>query len=246
MMFPPVPRWRASLLAALVALATFCPLARGGTLTTFSYNFTTNPLAINPSFSPTASPPLIPNVTAPTVNTGTSNGNVAVGTGIGLGVQSGSEVLAGALVGGFGVIGGNNNAEILTLTIVNNDPNVINASITGATIGFVSDFEGNADFEYRLNGGPWTSLDFPGTGLLGSGTIPLAGGLNPGSNTLEFRSITPVISGFFGLNNNSFTVQGLQLQAQVIPEPASIALFGTLAAAAGVVGWRRRKTAAAV
>jgi hypothetical protein len=214
---------------------------------TFDYNFTGG-ISAAPSMnftSPASTPPTSP---APSILATPSGGPSPFVTqsAVGLGVQSATSFgifgnayqggIQAGVVDGVGFLPANSPSEHLILTITNTNPNLTNFSLTGLALSYFN-IGGANDLQVSVNGGPATALNFPTLGL-GIGTtlpvsIPIA--FTGGTATLDFSALTPIIT-----NSDAFALAGLTLQAEQVPEPASLLVWSAIGGL-GFVGSRLRR-----
>ncbi|MCS6977504.1 MAG: PEP-CTERM sorting domain-containing protein [Gemmatales bacterium] len=242
-------------LLALAALALTAGMASASPFT-LTYDFAGGPGFNPPPFGPTSISPAPPFAINPTFSASSAaTGFPAATTAVrqsasGLGVST-IQILPGVFtealvadqlnqVDGYGIIsfvlfgiplGPNNlNPEILNLTFSETDGLVVNTRLTQIDLALFNNTDPTPDFQILLNGTPIGLFDLAST-IVFSTPIPINNG-----DVLSFIPLTPVAA-----SSNGFALRGLQIQADILPEPGTLALFGV--GLLGVVGitLRRRK-----
>jgi hypothetical protein len=223
---------------------------------TLTYDFAGGPAFNPPPFSATSispTPPFAinPTFTASSTTVGNLPGTAVRQSSFGLGVASIGPILgvfteqavANQLnqVDGYGIFNGlfglgQNNLvpEVLQLTFSETDPLVVNTRVTQITLDLFTDIGPLPDFEILLNGTPIGTFHLASTIVF---STPIA--INNG-DVLSFIPLTPVNTA-----SNGFALRGLQLQADILPEPGTWLLLGMgFALAASRLVRRTRKAGA--
>lgn len=228
-------------LTALLALGA--QVADAAPVITLDYNLTGAGFTQGPS--PTFNSPAVSgssyNGTTPTLTASASTAGNAILTQspLGLGVRSGNGlnrevVIAGVGINAFrvdnvGIIGGQR--EFLNLTVSGIPKNdLANVRLTAVTFQGLLDLGLAPDVEVLLNNVSQGTFDYNGPlgGLVNLPDIALKNG-----DVLTFRPINAA-------QTNGFALAGVQLQAEVIPEPSSLLIFGGLLGAGALL--RRRSS----
>lgn len=220
---------------------------------TVTYDFTGGPGFNPPPFAPTSIAPAPPFLFSPTFSaSSTTVGNLPLTavrqSSFGLGVASIGTPALGFTeqtvtnqlnqVDGYGTIStilgfpiGPNNLipEVLNLTFTETDGLVVNTRVTQISLDLFTDIGPQNDFQILLNGTAIGTFGLASTIMF---TTPIA--INNG-DVLSFIPLVPVAA-----SSNGFALRGLQIQADILPEPGTLALFG-LGAVGCLLAVRRKK-----
>lgn len=233
--------------------------SQAGVISTFDFNFAGNGGNAVPGFSAASNPAFNPAVNM-TITASATAPNIAA-TFLTPGIQVTSvnpyQTLSGLGVNWSGVVTtfftgptnipisdtDSNNidnfgpSETLNLTFGAFAPFIKNGLITNIKFGNVDHFTGGAsellgddDIRVLINGvqvalldpSPSGTVNFPTSLAIGAGDV------------LSFQGVNNA--------NDDFTVLGLTVQAEVVPEPASLAVWSVLSVV-GLAAWRKRKLA---